>query len=152
MRLAFNGQAHYTDFSAGYELYKKRSKLGLSVDEKTYRRLIRSYCGLLADRLNSDGMVDLPCKMGSIAAATITRKPQYRGKQFIGYGKKDWSTGHYDGKLKAFGIVYLPRRNRHKNLRSFGFVANRQLFKRVKNNYESGNRNWEPVEFNDDMI
>ncbi len=152
MRLAFTGQARYPDFSAGYEMYVKRSKLGLSVDDRTYRKIIRSYCGVLAERLEKEGMVDLPCDMGSIVAATITRKPQYRGKRFVGYGKMDWNTGHYDGRLKTFGLVYLPRRNRHRNLRSFGFVANRKLFGRMKRICESDGRIWEPMEFNDDMI
>ena len=151
MKLAFNGQAHYPDFDEAYSLYTNRSKMGLSVDEKTYRKIIKRYCGLLSDRLEKDGAVDLPRKMGTIAAAVITRRPQYRGKQFVGYGKKDWTTGRYDGKLKTFGLVYLPRRNRHKNLRSFGFVSNRQLFKRMKNIYETEHR-WEPLDFNGEMI
>ena len=152
MKLAFNGQAHYPDYANGYDLYVKRSKKGMSVDYKTYKKIIRRYCEILADRLIEQGIVDLPCGLGSIASAILTRKPQYRGKQFIGYGKMDWKTGHYDGRLKTFGLVFLPRRSRTENLRSFGFVANRRLFKKMKEGYNSGELAWRPIEFNDDMI
>ena len=152
MKLAFNGQGRYSDFSNGYDLYTKRSREGRSVDYSTYKRIVKRYCRLLAERLYEEGMIDLPCGMGSIVPATITRKPQYRGKKFIGYGKMDWDKGHYDGKLKTFGMVYLPRRGKNANLRSFGYVANRRLFKRMKEGYESGTRNWEPIVFNDGMV
>lgn len=152
MKLAFNGRGHYTDYSKGYELYVSRSRKGEYVDEKTYHRIVRKYCERLAANLLKCGIIDLPVEMGSIAACTITRKPQYRGKQFIGYGKMDWKTGHFDGKLKTFGLVYLPRQTKHKNLRCYGFVANRQLFKRIKEKWENGIADWHPIEFNDDMI
>ena len=152
MRLALNGQGHYTDFSGGYDLYVKRSRKGRCVDFAMYRRIVRAYCRLLAERLAADGLADLPCGLGSVSAAVITRKPQYRGKAFVGYGAMDWNTGKYDGKLKAFGMVYLPRRDRNRNLRCLGFVANRRLFRRMKDIYSGGRRPWTPVEFNDDMI
>ena len=152
MKLAFSGDARYTDFSEGYSLYVNRSRNGLSVDRKTYSRIIRKYCKLLADRLIENGIVDLPAELGSIAAATITRKPQYRGDKFIGYGKMDWKTGHYDGKLKTFGMVYLPRRNKTNNLRSFGYVANRKLFNKMKNHFHSDHCQWQPIVYNDEMI
>ena len=150
MRLAFDNEAHYADLGPGYELYLKRTKKE-PVDEKTYRRVVKTCCRKLADKLVEDGMVDLPCRLGSIAAATLTRRPQYRGKTFIGYGKKDYTTGLYDGTLKAFGIVFLPRRGRNNNLRCYGFVANRRLFKRVKERYDN-DRPWVPVTFDDTMI
>jgi len=90
--------------------------------------------------------------LGQIAAAIITRKPQYRGKKFIGYGKMDWDKGCFDGSPKAFGIVFLPNRNKKAGLRCYGFVANRKLFKRMKARYESDDCPWVPLEFNDDMI
>lgn len=154
MKLAFSGQARYTDFVPGYELYLKRTKGDTPLERAEYNRIVRRYCSLLADRLIREGMIDLPCDMGSIVAAKILRKPQYRGKKFIGYGKMDWSKGHYDGSLRAFGLVFLPRRDRHRNanLRCYGFVANRQLFKNMKSRYESDDCPWTPVEFNDDMI
>lgn len=150
MKLALNGLAHYTDFRAGYELYKKRSRKNACVDYAAYKRAVREYCSILAERLVTDGMVDLPGEIGSIVAVEIVRRPQYRGKTFIGYGKKDWSTGHFDGTLKTFGLMYMPRHGKNNNLRCFGFVANRRLFKKVKEAYEKGN--WNLLEFNDEMI
>lgn len=152
MKLAFNGQAHYTDFSRGYEIYLRRERKEERQDEATYRRVVKAYCRILAERLVENGIVDLPGDMGSIAAAIITRKPQYRGKKFIGYGKMDWKKGHYDGKLKTFGMVYLPRRGKNKNLRSYGFVANRRLFKNMKDKYNSNDCRWMPIEFEEEMI
>ena len=151
MKLAFSGLGRYADFEKGYELYKKRSKTGEYADHKTYNRIVRMFCSKAADRLLETGMVDLP-ELGLITTAIITRKPQYRGKKFIGYGKMDWSTGHYDGKLKTFGIVFLPDRKATGNLRSFGYVANRQLFKKVKAAYESGRYDWKPLDFSDEII
>ena len=150
MKLAFNGQAHYTDFSDGYQLYVNRSRKGQSVDRKTYNRIIRLYCSSLADRLKEYGIIDLPNEIGMIAAATMKRKPQYRGKKFIGYGKMDWEKGHYDGSLKSFGLVFLPKQK--KNLRCYGFVANRELFKEMKRLYDESLCTWSPIAFNDDMI
>ena len=152
MKLAFSGQARYTDFDRAYELYRKRSKKNECFDKTVYRRVIRKYCRMLADRLQEEGFVDLPNDMGTIAAVILTRKPQYRGKKFIGYGKMDWKTGRYDGNLKAFGIAYLPRHDKNDNLRAFGFVANRQLYKKMKAAWENGTCTWIPTQFNDDMI
>ena len=151
MKLAFSGQGRYPNFSDGYDLYVKRSRGRQCVDEKTYRNIVRLYCKILADRLLKEGMVDLPACLGSISAATITRKGQYRGGKFVGFGKMDWEKGHYDGKLKAFGMVFLPNRTRSQCLRSYGFVANRRLFTRMKQYYEDSNP-WIPVTFNEGMI
>ena len=152
MRLAFTGQARHTDFRDGYSLYTRRSRNGCCVSEPEYRRIVRAYCGILADRLVNEGMIDLPGTLGSVAAVTITRKPQYIGERFVGYGKMDWEKGHRDGNLKAFGITFLPRRGKNNNLRCYGFVANRRLFKRVKGKFVSGDCGWVPLEFNDDMV
>ena len=153
MKLAFSGEGRYVDFSDGYRLYCNRRRHKEAVDEKTYRRIIRLYCKYLSERLCREGMVDLPTGIGSIAAITITRKPQYRGKQFVGYGKKDWEDrGQYDGKLKTFGLTFLPKRDRTQNLRCYGFVGNRELFKRIKKGYLSGECNWIPLGFKDEMI
>ena len=152
MKLAFNGQGRYADFRKGYELYVKRSKLGKCMSEEMYRKVVRSYCRMLADTLGDEGIVDLPGGLGSIAAATLTRKPQYRGKKFIGYGKYDWDKGHFDGKLKTFGMVFLPRRERTQNLRCYGFVANRRLFQKIKEKAIGFGCNWKPIEFNDEMV
>ncbi len=152
MKLAFNNQGRYPEFKNGYDLYLRRSKSEQTMDYTSYKRVIRAYCNSLADTLCKSGMVDLPKGIGSIAAATITRKPQYRGKMFVGYGRKDWATGEYDGSLKTFGLVFLPRMNKHHNLRCYGFVGNRNLFKKMKSIYLSDDCTWYPVEFNDDMI
>lgn len=152
MKLAFSGQGRYADFDEGYALYVKRSKLGNYVDEATYRRIVKAYCKMLSDKLYDEGMIDLPSDLGSVAAATITKKPQYRGNKFIGYGKKDWKTGHYDGKLKSFGMVFLPRRGKNANLRSYGFVANRKLFKKMSTRFHGYDSPWRTIEFNDEMV
>lgn len=152
MKLAFSGQGRYADFSDGYALYRKRSKTKAVMDEKTYRKVVAEYCRLLSERFQEQGMVDLPGGLGTLFAATLTRKPQYRGKKFVGYGKMDWKKGHYDGNLKAFGMVFLPRRERNGNMRCFGYVANRRLFVKMKEKYESGNASWAPLEFTDEMI
>lgn len=152
MKLAFNGEAHYPDFADGYELYKKRCRGAELVDLKTYKRIVKLYCKKLADRLEESGAVDLPNRMGSIITAMITRKPQYRGKEFVGYGAMDWKTGHFDGKLKAFALVFLPNRTKHECLRCYGFVANRRLFKRIKAKWMSDYCEWTPMEFNEEII
>lgn len=152
MRLAFDNMAHYTDFSKGYGLYTRRCRNGKPVTETEYKRVIRAYCKTLADSLLETGSANLPCDMGTISAAVLIRKPQYRGDKFIGYGKKNWETGEYDGTLKAFGIVYMPKHTKNSNLRCYGFVANRRLFKKVKESYESGLSDIAPVDFTDDMI
>lgn len=152
MKLAFSGHGQYTDFSEGYELYTKRSRKNECFDERVYHRVIRSYCRMLSRRLVRDGCVDLPCELGTIVAAEITRKPKYIGKKFIGYGRMDWSAGRYDGTLKTFGLVYLPKHGKNNNLRCFGFVANRQLFKEMKKAHEDRECDWKLLEFNDEMI
>lgn len=152
MKLALNNMAHYPDLADGYNLYVKRSKGGRVFDRKMYARIVKMYCAILANRLLETGVVDLPKGLGTISAARLTRKPQYRGKTFVGYGKMDWTTGQYDGKLKTFGIVYLPKHGKNNNLRSLGFVANRSLFKRMKSLYESCDCKWGLLDFNDEMI
>lgn len=152
MKLAMNGMGRYADFSGGYDLYRRRSKAGRCVSYTAYRRIVRMYCRLLAKRLAAEGMVDLPKGLGSLSAAVITRKPQYRGRRFIGYGGMNWKTGHLDGRLKTFGIVYLPKRGRNANLRCLGFVANRRLFQKMKRMFSADSCLWTPIDFNDDMI
>lgn len=152
MKLAFNGKAHYPNLKDGYDLYAKRTRTRGYISQEQYNSVIRLYCSILAGRLLEEGMVDLPCNLGSICAATMTRKPVYRNGKFIGYGKYDHKTGLYDGNINSFGIVFLPSRDANANLRSYGFVANRELFKRVKSYYVSDDCTWDTIEFNDEMI
>ena len=84
MKLAFNNEAKYTDFAPGYELYLRRNRTGNPVDEATYRRVLKAYCKMMAERLQNDGIVDLPCGLGSICAALIRKKAQYRNGKFDG--------------------------------------------------------------------
>ena len=149
MKLAFSGQARYPDLDEGYDLYLKRTK-SQPLEKKEYNRVVKAYCRRLAEYMKEEGMVDLPGKMGMLSSAILTRKPQYRGEKFVGYGKMDWTKGHFDGNLKAFGVVFLPRHEKNNNMRSFGFVCNRRLFKDIKEKYLAGD--WSPLEFTEDMI
>ena len=152
MKLAFSGEGRYPEFEDGYRLYLKRARTNDNIDLKTYKKVVRLYCRRLAERLCENGIVDLPSGLGSIAAVTMDRKPQFRGTKFIGYGKKDWETGQYDWSKKAFGIAFLARSRKKDNLRSYGFVANRRLFKKISEHKDSFYCNWKPLEFNDEMI
>lgn len=151
MKLAFNGQAKYPDYNDGYEKYRNRKRFDKPVPLNVYKNVVRDYCKIIAEELENNGMAELPAGLGMIAAATFTRKPYYRDNKFVGFGKMDWKNGNYDGSFKAFGITFLPKHDK-KNMRCFGFVANRQLFKRMKNIYDSENCNWTPLDFNDKMV
>lgn len=152
MKLAFSGEARYPDFECGYELYLSRCRSVKPMLFAEYKKVVRRYCASLAERLYKDGMVDLPAGLGQIAAATITRKPRYRDNKFIGYGKFDWSKMQYDGVPTTFGLVYLPNWNKKMTLRCYGFVANRKLYREMKELYDSDYRPWVPVDFNDEII
>ena len=152
MKLTFSGQGRYPDFKSGYELYLRRNRNGSPLDEKTYAKVVREFCRGLAERLEREGCVDLPGDLGTISAAIITRKPIYRGRKFIGYGMYDWKKGEYDGKLKTFGIVFLPKHNDRDSLRAYGFVANRRLYQRMKEMYDGYDCPWTPIDFNEAMI
>ena len=151
-RLAFDNQAKYTDFTKGYELYVKRSRKNKPVSFDDYRRIVKAYCKHLSEKFDTAGMIDLPCGLGMITTALITRKPKYRDGRFVGFGAMDWNTNTLDGTYKAFGFVYLPRHRKKDNLRCYGFVANRRLFKRIKEAYKSGENRWIPMEFDEKMI
>lgn len=153
MKLAFSGQGRYPDFSEGYALYLRRRRgSGEPMDEKTYGRIVKAYCRRIVERLLDEGMADLPCDLGSIAAVEIRRKPQYRGGEAVGYGGWDWRTRSWDGRLRTFGMAFLPSRRRTQNLRCYGFVANRRLFKRMKERSLEEGCKWRPLEYNDEMI
>ena len=151
MKLAFSGEARYPDFDDGYSLYKERSRGRENLDKNTYKKVVREFCKIMKDRLEDEGMVDFPNDLGSIAAINIKRKWKFFGDKLIGLGKKDWKSGNYDGSRYAFGVAFLPNRRKNENLRCYGFVANRKLFKRLKELYDDDCR-WVPLELNDDMI
>ncbi len=152
MKLAFSGQARYPDMTEGYELYVRRTRVGNPVDLDTYTAVVKDYCSLLAGDLERNGITDLPCGLGSVAAVIMRRRPQYRGRKFVGYGSYDWKKGHYDGEPDAFGLAFLPKRDRTANLRCYGFVANRRLFKKMKELYQSHDCPWVPMEYGKEMI
>lgn len=152
MKLAFSGQAKYPDMTDGYELYVRRGRKNKPVDLHTYTTVVKEYCRMLADDLKKDGMVDFPSGLGTIAAVTIRRRPQYRGKKFIGFGSYDWKKGHYDGEPEAFGLAFLPRMDKTNNLRCYGFVANRRLFKKMKEMHGEYDCPWVPMEYGKEMI
>ena len=152
MKLAFNGQARYPDMTDGYDLYRRRTRKNEPVPLHIYTAVIKEYCRMLSESLQKDGMVDLPSGLGMIVAVTMDRRPQFRGKRFVGYGKYDWTKGYYDGDPKAFGIAFLPRRTKTQNLRCYGFVANRSLFKRMKELYSGYDCPWVPMEYGNEMI
>ena len=152
MKLAFSGQARYPDMKDGYELYVRRARKSQPVEMQIYAKVIKDYCKMLAVELEEYGMVDLPSDLGALATIRLQRRPKYRGKKFIGYGKWDWKTGHHDGSFTAFGITFLPNRKKSQNLRCYGFVTNRRLFQRIKEKYNAGCHVWAPLTFNDEMI
>ena len=152
MKLAFNGRGRYPEMGKGYDLYRRRARASEPVDLRRYTAVLKGYCRMLAEDLEGEGSVDLPSGLGMITAVTIRRRPQYRGKKFVGYGKMDWSKGHYDGEPKAFGLAFLPRRNKTGNLRCYGFVANRRLFQRMKGLYSGYDCPWVPMEYGNEMI
>ena len=152
MKLAFHGQAKYADMSDGYDLYRRRTRTNEPVPLHIYTAVVKEYCRMMAEDLEKEGMVDLPVGLGTIAAVRIFRRPQFRGKKFVGYGKFDWKKGHYDGEPWAFGLAYLPRRTKTQNLRCYGFVANRRLFKRMKELHDGYDCPWVPMEYGNEMI
>ena len=152
MKLAFNGRGRYPEMGKGYDLYRRRARTSEPVDLRRYTAVLKGYCRMLAEDLERKGSVDLPSGLGMVSAVIIRRRPQYRGKKFVGYGKMDWSKGHYDGEPKAFGLAFLPRRNKTGNLRCYGFVANRRLFQRMKGLYSGYDCPWVPMEYENEMI
>ena len=152
MKLAFSGQARYADMTDGYNLYCKRRRQKEPVSLDIYTKVVKDYCRMLAESLEKDGMIDLPSDLGTISAVVIKRKAQYRGKRFYGYGAMDWKRKHLDGRYTAFGLAYLPRMDKTNNLRCYGFVGNRKLFKRMKEMYDNGTNQWVPMQYGNEMI
>ena len=130
----FNGKAHHPNFDAGYRRYLGRSKK--TPDSRIFGKgeyvdVVRSYCQHLADMLESDGMIDLPCGIGSIVAVSIRRKPTYDKTRNAWRGTK--------GDKYTFDFIFSPRRESgYENFRCYGFRANRELYKKKKKKYDDG--------------
>jgi len=151
MKLAFSGKGRYPDFEKGYKLYVKRAKTDSVMSQQQYNRVIRAYCRALADELCETGMVELP-HLGNLTVSLFKRRPLYRGKKFIGYGKMNWETREYDGSSKSFGVAFLPRHDKNQNLRCYGFVANRVLYNKLREIYDKFDCPWVPLGFSNEMI
>lgn len=130
----FNGKARHTDFSSGYSRYLGRCKK--TPDDRVlgkggYVDVVRAYCKHLADMLEAEGTIDLPCGIGSIVAVSIRRKPTYDK------GRNMWRGTR--GDRYTFGFIFSPRRERgYENFRCYGFRANRELYKRMRKKYDDG--------------
>ena len=105
MKRPFYGTAKYADMTGGYRLYASRKKKGEPVDIVRYSKVVKAYCRRLAERLGKDGMVQLPCGLGLLAAAMVRRKPRYKDGRFVGIGRFNPRTREYDGTMEAFTIV-----------------------------------------------
>jgi len=147
MRL-FNGKARYPDFDKPYELYLKRSERSFSVLSKgMFIDIVRRYCKRLSEELDSNGYVDLPLDIGALSAVRISRTPKYdrTNKRYISADTIDWAETKRSGSIvrkhdnRTFGICFLPKRAKGmENFRAFGIVANRQLYRRMKNRFDDG--------------
>lgn len=146
----FKGEARYPDLSNGYELYTHRSATTPKdrlLTEEQYNKVVKLFCKEYADRLEEEGMVDLPCEIGSVVAVEVTKRPtfdpclgKYRTADNI-----DWAKTRQEGTIvrkdgrKTFGIAFVPRHTKgYGNFRCFGIRANKNLYKRMKKQYDSG--------------
>lgn len=150
----FLGESRYPDLSKGYELYLHRSAKTpkeriLSLQQ--YNRIVKSYCKALADKLEDEGITDLPSNIGSIAAVNIRKKPTYdkTRKAYRPADLIDWDKTRETGGIVrkdcriTFGFVFVPKRIKgHENFRCFGIRANKALYKRMKKHYDAGTFNF----------
>lgn len=159
----FNGESHYPDMSDGYRLYLERCRNTderVILTEKQYNNVIRMFCRSLAGDIESNGMVDLPCGMGTIAAVRISRTPKYiKSERRYAYRSVDWDRTRADGRIVisdepyAFGIAYMAKHmSRVSNSRCFGIRANKALFKRMKSRYKEGSLGFQLVDMNNYVI
>ena len=70
---------------------------------------------------------------------------------YLDFLRREAEGGKYP-QYKAFGMAYLPKRNKTQNLRSFGFVANRRLFNKMKQKHTEGFCGWSLLPFSDSMV
>ena len=146
----FGGKAHIPDFDCGYKLYTNRCSK--TPEERILRKaqygdIIKAYCKHLAQVLESNGTIDLPCGMGTIAAVSIRRKPTYdrrNGKWRVAEAI-DWKRTREAGEVvrkdsrHTFGFIFSPRREKgYENLRAYGIRANARLYRKMRKQYDDG--------------
>ena len=146
----FKGESRYPDLTGGYTLYVHRSATTPKeriLTEEQYNKVVKAYCKSVAGVLEDEGIIDLPCGVGSVAAVDVTKKPlfdpsigKYRPADNI-----DWEKTREEGRLirkdgrKTFGIAFIPKRlDGYANFRCFGIRANKSLYKRLKKKYDKG--------------
>lgn len=146
----FVNKARYPDLTNGYLLYRNRSAMTPSdrvLTESQYNRIVKSYCKELANRIETEGIADLPSDIGAIVAVNIYKKPVYdaREKKYRLARNIDWNATRENKKItykdspNTFGFVFAPKHIKKNNiLRCFGFVANKALYKRMRVKYNDG--------------
>ena len=146
----FINKARYPDLTNGYLLYRNRSSLTPPerlLTEAQFNRVIKRYCKRLATMVEDCGVADLPCDMGAIVAVNIKKRPVYdaREKKFKPARSVDWDKTRetksmvYKYDPNTFGFVFAPKHIRGRNIfRCFGFVANKSLYKRMREKYNDG--------------
>jgi len=146
----FDRKARKPNLSDGYARYLGRctkTPEDKILDYKTYRKIVGDYCGMLADRLEQEGVIDLPSGIGSIVAVAIRRRPRYdktaskwRSTQVINWKatKQDGATVYSDTPY-TFGFIFSPRREKgYENFRCYGIRLNYKLYARMRKMYEDG--------------
>ena len=146
--ILFKGEARYPDMDGGYTLYVNRSAKtpeSRIMDKATYSRVVKKFCGVLAERLETEGMTDFPSDMGSVAAVRIRKKPVYdrRTGKFRPADTVDWNETRRSGSIVkkhdgyTLGFVFLPKRAKGRgNFRCFGIRANKALYRRMKTGFD----------------
>ena len=128
----FGKGTRQADFGPGYDRYLGRSRKSPQdrvLDKSAYRTVVMDYCKYLAKRLEGEGMIDLPCGIGSIVAVSIRRKPTYDKVRKAWRGTK--------GDKYTFGFIFSPRREEgNENFRCYGFRANAELYRRMRKMYD----------------
>lgn len=147
---ALVNMAKYPDLADGYRLYSNRSMTTPRyrvLREKDYNRVVKYYCEVLAEILEKEGRVNLPCGLGMIVAVNIRKRPVYdsRDGKYRPARNIDWDLTRQSGQMtykdgtNTFGFVYVPKIMKSRGvLRCLGFVANRQLYRRMRKMYDEG--------------
>lgn len=146
----FDNKARRPNYDSGYAKYLGRcakTKADKVFDRSRYISIVKDYCKMLAQRLEDEGTIDLPCGMGSIVAVSIRRRPRYNkrtGKWHLA-NSIDWEMFRNEGVKMykddkyTFGFIYSPRREEgFENLRCYGIRANEELYSRMRKKYDDG--------------